>query len=146
MTITCLMLAACARTVPAGDVLTLIPPNGAEVRQPPLTIQIEIADEPAERERGLMNRTAMDADAGMLFIFEVPQVLNFWMKNTLIPLDILYFDADQKLVAIRTMEPCTADPCAVYSSDVPVKYALEVNKGYAEEHGVGIGWKLQMSH
>lgn len=109
-----------------------------------LTVTVEIADEPAERERGLMHRTELPEDMGMLFIFEREQPLAFWMKNTLIPLDILYFDAGGQWVSSVTMEPCIKDPCRTYPAEGPAQYALEVNKGYVLAHGIGEGWTLNL--
>ena len=107
-----------------------------------ITLFVEIADDPPEQERGLMERTELPKDHGMLFIFVEPQPLSFWMKNTLIPLDALFFDAAGHFVSVQTMTPCTADPCRTYSSRALAQYALEVSAGFAEKGGVGEGWKL----
>ena len=105
---------------------------------------VEVASDSATREYGLMNRTSLDQGSGMLFVFDVPQSLSFWMKNTLIPLDVLFFTPQGAFVSASAMTPCVADPCAVYTSGGPALYALEVNVGYVEAHGVGQGWKLSM--
>ena len=80
---------------------------------------VEIADDDAERARGLMFRDAMDADHGMLFIHEREEPQAYWMKNTRIPLDILYFDDARKLVSMqRDVPPCSlGDQCPPYPSD-----------------------------
>ncbi len=117
--------------------VTLQGPSGETI-----TIHAELAVTPAEQEIGLMHRTALDPSAGMLFIFPESRVLSFWMKNTLIPLDVIFFDADGKFVSVSTMEPCTADPCMTYASAGSAMYALEVNKGFAEENKVGEGWRI----
>ena len=78
----------------------------------------------------------------MLFIFEKPQILSFWMKSTVIPLDILFFDEGGKLVSTATMEPCAADPCQTYPSAAEAQYALEVPAGFSEQHGIGEGWRV----
>lgn len=72
----------------APDVALLLTPDGREQR-----VTVEIADEPAERALGLMNRSSLPPDHGMLFVYQRPQPASFWMKNTLIPLDLLYMDA-----------------------------------------------------
>lgn len=101
---------------------------------------IEIAEDDASRAHGLMDRTHMDADHGMLFVFQNDAPRAFWMKNTKIPLDMLYFDADLKLVSVQhNVPPCTADPCPAYSSGAPARYVLELNAGQAEKLGVVSG-------
>jgi hypothetical protein len=117
--------------------VTLMSPSGSE-----FSVQVEIADDAPEREKGLMFRDRLALDTGMLFIFPQEQMLGFWMKNTLIPLDVIYFDANGDFVSFQEMEPCTSDPCPMYSSFAAAQYALEVPRGYAKEHGVGIGWRL----
>lgn len=107
-----------------------------------VSVRVEIADDNQERARGLMHREHLDTDAGMLFVFDQPQQLSFWMKNTLIPLDILYFDVEGNLVSSVTMTPCAADPCRGYSSGGAARYALEVNEGFVKAHGIGNGWTL----
>jgi uncharacterized membrane protein (UPF0127 family) len=94
---------------------------------------VEIADDDAERARGLMFRDAMATDRGMLFIHEREQPLAYWMKNTRIPLDILYFDDDRQLVSQqRDVPPCSlGDACPPYPSGVPARYVLELNAGEA---------------
>ncbi len=90
-----------------------------------------------------MGRDALADDAGMLFTFETEQTLRFWMKNTLIPLDIIYFDAQKRFVSALTMTPCAADPCSTYSSRYSALYALEVPAGSVAAWGVGEGWTLE---
>jgi len=101
---------------------------------------VEIADNQEARARGLMFRDSMPADHGMLFIFESPYVQTFWMKNTRIPLDILYFDSNYKLVSVQErVPPCRSDPCAQYPSTGPAQYVLELNSGMAEKLGAKPG-------
>ncbi|MGV8944467.1 DUF192 domain-containing protein [Thermomonas sp.] len=94
---------------------------------------IEIADDDAERARGLMFRDAMAADRGMLFIHDRQEPQAYWMKNTRIALDILYFDDDRKLVSQqRDVPPCSlGDGCPPYPSNAPARYVLELNAGEA---------------
>ena len=94
---------------------------------------VEIADNDAERARGLMFRDALAADHGMLFIHEREEPQAYWMKNTRIPLDILYFDNARKLVSQqRDVPPCSlGDACPPYPSDAPARYVLELNAGQA---------------
>lgn len=96
---------------------------------------VELAVDDAQRARGLMFRDAMAQDHGMLFIHEVQEPQAYWMKNTKIPLDILYFDNDRKLVAQqRNVPPCTlGDACPAYPSKAPARYVLELNAGQADQ-------------
>ena len=103
---------------------------------------VEVAADADAQRRGLMFRDSMPADHGMLFVFDDFAPRAFWMKNTHIPLDILYFDQDYKLVsaALRT-PPChsAGDDCPIYPSTAPAKYVLELNAGTAEKFGVKTG-------
>jgi uncharacterized membrane protein (UPF0127 family) len=99
-------------------------------------VRVEIADEEAEQKRGLMERTALAEDAGMLFVFPGERPRSFWMRNTLIPLSIAYIDGDGGIVDIQDMEPLDESP---HPSAAPAQYALEVNQGFFEERGVRVG-------
>ncbi|MDE2195678.1 MAG: DUF192 domain-containing protein [Gammaproteobacteria bacterium] len=106
---------------------------------------VEIASTETARARGLMFRTRLAADHGMLFIYPDAQPRNFWMKNTLIPLDILFFDAQRRLINITADAlPCTADPCATYPSSGPAKYVLELHAGTAQKLGIEPGNRLRI--
>lgn len=110
--------------------------------EPTVELLVEVADEPSLQAIGLMNRTELPEGTGMLFVFEEEAMRHFWMKNTLIPLDIAFFNAKKELVALKTMEPCTADPCPKYSSSRSAQYALELPAGYLEKNKIDIGWRL----
>lgn len=103
--------------------------------------QVEVADDDAERARGLMFRDAMADDHGMLFIHDRQEPQAYWMKNTRIPLDILYFDRDGRLVSQqRDVPPCSAgDRCPPYPSRAPAQYVLELNAGQAARLGLEDG-------
>lgn len=101
---------------------------------------VEVANTPAEQARGLMDRTAMAADHGMLFVFQDSEPRTFWMKDTLIPLDMLFFDGAHRLVTIlKDVPPCKANPCPVYPSGQPASYVLELNAGEAAKIGARKG-------
>ena len=106
---------------------------------------VEIADDDAERARGLMFRDAMADDRGMLFIHDSQQPLAYWMKNTRIALDILYFDDARRLVSQRRgVPPCSlGDRCPNYPSGAPARYVLELNAGQAERLGLQDGAELR---
>ncbi len=105
-----------------------------------VTVYAEAADTFAEREMGLMNRTYLNEDAGMLFIFPTPQQQSFWMKNMRIPLDIVFITADNHVLEIyASVPPCTGDPCTLYTSSAPIQYALEVNSGFCARNGIVSG-------
>jgi uncharacterized membrane protein (UPF0127 family) len=97
--------------------------------------QVELAQDDATRARGLMFRDQMDADHGMLFIHDREEPQAYWMKNTKIALDILYFDSQRKLVAQqRDVPPCSAgNACPPYPSNAPARYVLELNAGQAAQ-------------
>jgi len=106
---------------------------------------VEIAADDASRAHGLMDRTEMAADHGMLFVFDDDAMRGFWMKNTKIPLDMLFFDGDKKLVSIQhNVPPCVADPCAAYSSGAPARYVLELNGGESEKLGLTSGDPIEI--
>lgn len=101
---------------------------------------VEVAADDESRARGLMFRDAMGADRGMLFVFEREEMLAFWMRNTRIPLDILYFDDERQLVSIAAgVPPCTTQRCPSYPSTGPARYVLEINAGIARTLGVSKG-------
>jgi uncharacterized membrane protein (UPF0127 family) len=101
---------------------------------------VELAQDDASRERGLMYREHMDTNRGMLFVFDQETPQAFWMKNTKIPLDMLFIDRNGKLVALhQSVPPCTADPCPVYPSKAPALYVLELNGGVTDKLGVKLG-------
>ena len=105
---------------------------------------VELADDDAERARGLMFLDSMADDRGMLFIHDAQEPQAYWMKNTKIALDILYFDNDRKLVSQqRDVPPCSlGDACPPYPSDAPARYVLELNAGEAARLGLKDGAEL----
>jgi uncharacterized membrane protein (UPF0127 family) len=114
----------------------------------PVRVRVEVADSRVERQRGLMDRTSLDADAGMVFLFadeEGAVTDRFWMKDTQIPLSIAFWDADGSILALHDMDPCTADPCPTYGAAAPYIGALEVNQGFFDEHGIHIGDTVELS-
>jgi len=110
-----------------------------EVRIGTQTFLVEIADSREEWSRGLMFREKLEPNHGMLFVFDEEGLHPFWMKNTLIPLDVIWISGDGKVIDKQTVSPCIEDPCPVYSPENKAKYALEVNAGEFEgKKGDGI--------
>lgn len=118
--------------------VTIEASGGEEAR-----VRVEIADEPEEQARGLMGRTALGEDRGMLFAFGEEEVRSFWMKDTLIPLSIAYMDAEGRIVDIQDIEPLD-DEEPHYVSKEPARYALEVNRGFFDERGVEVGDRAEL--
>lgn len=105
---------------------------------------VEIVDTPESRQKGMMFRKDFGDMQGMLFLFDAEQPLSFWMKNTLIPMDVLFFDDDANFVSAATMVPCESDPCPLYASEEPAMSALEVPAGFLQKHRIGKGWKIRL--
>ena len=107
--------------------------------------QVEIADEYEEMKKGLMNRESMDQGKGILFVFENEGVYPFWMKNTIIPLDIIWMDGDGQVVFIsRNTQPCESDPCPDTNPGRKAKYVLEINAGISDQIGLVLGDKMDI--
>lgn len=102
----------------------------------PHRFEVEIAATPASRQRGLMYRQELGDQQGMLFAFPDEQVRSFWMKNTSLPLTIAYIDKHGIIQTIRDLEPYSTTSV---SSEVPVQYALEVNRGVLDRLGITMG-------
>jgi uncharacterized protein len=103
------------------------------------SFSIEIAGTPAERERGLMHRETMADDHGMLFVFEDERQVGFWMKNTVMPLDLLFIGHDGMIKAVLPGEPFSE---AVITPGVPVRFVLELKAGTAAAAGIAPGDKV----
>lgn len=128
-TVLLVALSACSDTSPT--VVVQFP--GA----PPL--QVEIADEPAERERGLMFHNALAPGEGMLFVFPEERPWGFWMRNVGFPIDIVWLNASATVVHVQRVPPCPADPCPIYEPPAPALYVVETPAGFAANHSIGPG-------
>jgi uncharacterized protein len=102
-------------------------------------VAVEVADNAQERSQGLMGREDLADDAGMVFLVPEPAEISFWMKDTLIPLSVAFWDQEGRIFRIQHMEPCSTDTCRQYPPGAPWTGAVEVNQGFFEEQGVEVG-------
>jgi uncharacterized membrane protein (UPF0127 family) len=119
-----------------GELTFISSSNPAQVKR----IAIEVADSPEERNRGLMDRRSLPDSTGMLFVFERSGQQNFWMKNTYIPLDIIFVNADKRIVKIhKYAAPHSIDS---YPSQQDALYVVEVNGGFTDQHNIQEGDRI----
>ena len=111
----------------------------SKIQVGPHAVSAEVAQTPEQRALGLMFRFSLPADHGMLFVFDEPQPLGFWMRNTYIPLSIAYIGADGRIVNIADMAPRVESS---HPSSGPALYALEMRKGWFAEKGLGPGTRV----
>jgi len=102
-----------------------------------IPLEVEISDTPKLREKGLMYRRRLSEDHGMLFVFDITGIYPFWMKNTYIPLSIAFVSEKEVIVQIEDMKP--RDVLTTYTPKVPIRYAIEVNRGWFELHNIKVG-------
>ena len=103
----------------------------------------EIADTPEKQATGLMFRTQIKDDYAMLFVFAEEETRSFWMKNTLIPLDIIYLNDARQIVDMHcSVPPCRSDPCPSYTSALPARFVVELRSGTAKKLKLEIGDKI----
>jgi uncharacterized membrane protein (UPF0127 family) len=127
---------------PASETVTPAPVAGSPrvVFPNGFAVAVEIAATPELRAQGLMFRDHLNPASGMLFFFPENGVYDFWMKNTLIPLDMIWIDEGRKIVHIKSdVPPCRADPCPSYDPAVEARYVLEVAAGEAGKRGFRVG-------
>ena len=106
---------------------------------------LELALTPEDQERGLMFRENLPARTGMLFVFPEVAPHHFWMKNTMIPLDMIWLDESGKVLFVSAQTPpCKADPCPTYGPDAPVRQVLEIAGGMAVKEGVAVGATIRI--
>jgi uncharacterized protein len=128
--------------VSAGQKLPIsaqaIVPNGTK-------IQLEVAQTPKQQEIGLMNRTSLPDNQGMLFKFPSPQPVRFWMKNTLIPLDMVFLQNGVVKYIQTSATPCTSDPCPTYGPNTPIDTVIELRSGRSSELGLKVGDSIKVN-
>ena len=106
------------------------------------TISVELARSPQEQERGLMFRKRLGENEGMIFMYDSPRMMNFWMKNTRIPLSVAFIDAHGRITQIDDMKPY--DYITHHLSQFPSQYALEVNRGWFGRNGIKVGDTIEI--
>jgi len=127
---------------PASPAAETFAPQGPTVplRLGDTSLQVEVADDDAERQKGLMFRDGLAADHGMVFVYPDERMRGFWMQNTRIPLSIAFADAQGRIVSISDMLPYDEHTT---SSQRPAMYAVEVDRGWFSAHGVAVGGRIQ---
>jgi hypothetical protein len=131
---------AAAAPAPAAVATVVALPDG----KPPAAVRVSLARTEEQRRRGLMYVQNLPPDDGMLFVFEAEAEQSFWMKNTLIPLDMIFIRADLTVAGVvAEAKPLTLDPRGV---DRPSRYVLEVNGGWAAQHAVTAGTKVRFDN
>ena len=110
-----------------------------------LTFNVEVAGTELQRNTGLMYRKSLPKNNGMLFVFEQEELQRVWMKNTLVPLDIIFISVKEKVVSIiKDLQPCLKQPCRIFESVEKATYMLELNAGMVQKHGVEIGQEVSL--
>ncbi|MCD6550197.1 DUF192 domain-containing protein [bacterium] len=103
---------------------------------------VDLAVTPEERLKGLAYKNKLNIEEGMFFVFDREDIYSFWMKNTLIPLDIIWINSDQKIVYIKeNAPPCLKDNCSLITPDQKAKYVLEISAGIVKKLGLKVGDK-----
>jgi uncharacterized membrane protein (UPF0127 family) len=128
-------LVACQTAVPAPKAMPHVTFHAAV----PVTVDLEVANTEQSRAKGLMYRKSLPARGGMVFVFAHEEPLSFWMKNTLIPLDMIFISERGIVVGVLTAEPMTLAPRGV---PTPAKFVVEVNAGFAKTHGITVGTEV----
>ena len=112
---------------------------------PQKCFSVEVVSQQADLQKGLMFREYLNQAKGMLFIFPQKGMYDFWMKNTLIPLDIIWLDESGKIVSITSYAlPCREHPCPSYHPQEPAQYVLEINGGLCEKFHIRVGEKAKI--
>jgi hypothetical protein len=121
----------------SNTAMVVLRPTG----RPEVRVRVELARTAAERARGLTFRERLEPDAGMLFIYEEEGNLTFWMKNTLIPLDMIFISKEFRVVGI--VEDAAPQTETARRIDQPAQFVLEVNAGFAAANGIGPGTEVE---
>ncbi|MBU5689641.1 MAG: DUF192 domain-containing protein [Candidatus Aenigmatarchaeota archaeon] len=108
--------------------------------QEEIKLNLEVADTFEEMSRGLMFRQKLGESEGMIFVFDKEKMTSFWMKNTLIPLDMIFVSENGTINEIKVdVQPCYQDPCETYPSKYPSKFVIELNANYTVKKNINVG-------
>lgn len=110
-----------------------------------MLIDVEVADSPEQRAYGLMHRKSLPPDYGMMFLYFEDVRTPFYMKNTLVPLSVAFFDSTGRILEIIDMAPCKKEPCKLYTPRLPYRGALEVAQGSFQAWGVAVGDSVRLA-
>ncbi|HEY5551178.1 MAG TPA: DUF192 domain-containing protein [Opitutaceae bacterium] len=137
----CLLAGGCQEDAPSAT------PLGVDawfpIRIGTTEVKMQLAVRPMELQQGLMHRAFLGEDEGMLFVYPEASDRSFWMRNTLIPLDIGFFSPDGVLREVRAMNPLDENPVTSFSSEI--QFAVEMNQGWYREKGIKPGTQLDMA-
>ena len=121
-------------------------PKGSQVCYQDKCFSVEVARTEVDRQKGLQGREQLAKDKGMLFVFPVLYPYAFWMKDTLIPLDMIWLDSDGRIVFIaENVPPCESDPCPTYQPTEKARYVLEIKAGQVQELGMKVTDQLRFN-
>lgn len=124
----------------------LVKPDTKTIYIKNIPIKVLVANTAQTQKKGLMYKKSLPKEMGMLFVFENEGPHSFWMKNTLIPLTMIWIDKDNKIVHIEdNAKPCYKDPCQIYYSPKASKYVLEVNASFATTNDILVGDEVKIS-
>ena len=139
--------AATSTTPSSASAAAAAKTSGPRVRMPSgVEYSVELALTPEDQAQGLMFRESLPERHGMLFVFPETAPHHFWMKNTMIPLDMIWLDASGKVLFVSAdTPPCKADPCPTYGPDGPAQSVLEIAGGKAKAEGVAVGATLGLT-
>lgn len=111
-------------------------------------LELETAETPEERRVGLMNRTSLENGTGMIFIWDSSDERNFWMKNTYVPLDMIFVSAERTIRTIKRADPepnVSEEDLKTYSSEGPVRYVIETNQNFTDKYGISEGDRVSFN-
>jgi uncharacterized membrane protein (UPF0127 family) len=120
------------------------PPSTLRFEGSDAALHVDVAETAQEQRKGLMGIETLPEDEGMAFVFDEPSDTTFWMKDTLIPLSIAFLDESGRVIGVRDMQPCEADPCPTYGVDRPFVLAIEANLGWFDRAGIEVGDRAEL--